>query len=203
MMAKMKSLCGSESHCHFSRLAPSPSPNHPPSARAKRPCIGWRAFPKGLVSRPSHTSNRASRLGLMRTIVVASATKPGERDAEPPGRDTRGIQGGGDDRPEDEDGAEVTTDEDEPDGDGRDGQDERDDDVAELVEVRVLAGEDEPAHEDEPDLDQLRRLHRQRAEVDPVEVAVDADAERGEDQQLEGERAEEDGDGETLPGHDG
>ena len=34
MIAKMKSLCGSESRPHFSRLAPSPSPNQPPSARA-------------------------------------------------------------------------------------------------------------------------------------------------------------------------
>ena len=34
MIAKMKSLCGSDSSPHFSLLAPSPTPSQPPSARA-------------------------------------------------------------------------------------------------------------------------------------------------------------------------
>ena len=93
MIAKMKSLCGSESSPHFSRLAPSPRPNQPPSARAYRPWIGWRAAPNSLVSRPSQTSKRPSRLGLVTMKATAISTNgapanPNQRSGMPAANST-------------------------------------------------------------------------------------------------------------------
>ncbi len=44
-MAKMKSLCASGSHAHFSRLAPRPRPHQPPEASAHMPCVGCQHSP--------------------------------------------------------------------------------------------------------------------------------------------------------------
>ena len=41
MMAKMKSVCASGSWPHFSRLAPTPTPNQPPEESALKPCAAW------------------------------------------------------------------------------------------------------------------------------------------------------------------
>ena len=93
MIAKMKSLCGSDSRPHFSRLAPRPRPNQPPSARAYRPWIGWRAAPNSLVSRPSQTSKRERRFWLVSTNAMAVAAngipaKANQRSGMPAAKST-------------------------------------------------------------------------------------------------------------------
>ncbi len=179
MIAKMKSLCGSERLPHFSRLWPSPTPSQPPSASAYRPCSGWRAAPSGLVSRPSHTSKRPSRFELVTMKAKAIPMKGTPGDGEPAHRDPRREEDAGDDRPEDHDGAEVVAHDD--DGDGHRGQRHEvgQDDVPEGAQVAALAGEHGPAGQGQADLDRLRRLDAHRPEADPVLVALEAVARAG------------------------
>ena len=77
MMAKMKSLWAAGSHCHFSRLAPSPTPHHPPSARAYWPWVVCQQEPCGSTQPPPIQSLiRPMRLALVTTMAAARAAKP-------------------------------------------------------------------------------------------------------------------------------
>ena len=74
MIAKMKSLCASGSQDHFSRLAPSPTPHQPPSARAYLPWMDWKHVPSWSGQEPlSHASIRAIRLAEVTARISASA----------------------------------------------------------------------------------------------------------------------------------
>ena len=63
MMAKIKSLCASGIQFHFCRLWPSPTPNHPPEARAYTPLRYWSQAPSWLQS-PNQLANLLVRLSL-------------------------------------------------------------------------------------------------------------------------------------------
>ena len=159
MIAKMKSLCGSESRPHFSRLAPSPSPSHPPSARAYRPWRGCRAAPNSLVSATEPDVEPPEPVGARDdegdrhpdegdTGEARTTARAPPRRTAPPRRWPRGparCRGR----------APSTT---ARDAHGRDGHEVGHEDVAEGVEALALRREDQPTGEHQAHLDDLGRL---------------------------------------------
>ena len=83
-MAKMKSLCASGSHDHFSRLAPRPTPHQPPSASAYLPWMACQQV-SSLSSQVlpfSQAPTRTLRLALVSTSAATSIaiSAPAERN---------------------------------------------------------------------------------------------------------------------------
>ena len=120
MIAKMKSLCGSESRPHFSRLAPEPE--------AEPAAVG-----EG-VAAVDRLACGTELVGVATQPDVEPAEPVGARDderedhrderhageGEPAQRDPGGEQHPGDDRPEDQHGAEVVAEHDDADAHGGD-----------------------------------------------------------------------------------
>ncbi len=81
MTAKMKSLCADGSQPCFSRLAPRPTPHHPPSARANRP---WTVWPHSALSGLEQLAESQVVIRPIRSSLVntkAATTAPAARAA--------------------------------------------------------------------------------------------------------------------------
>ena len=131
MIAKMKSLWASGSQDHFSRLAPSPTPHQPPSARAYLPWMDWKqvlqlvragAAEPGVD--PGHPVGRACAPGRGPAPVIPTAAPRKIRAGAPAAKSSAARTS-----EQDQAGAEVAPGQHQADDDDTDRQDDRDHDV--------------------------------------------------------------------------
>ena len=178
----MKSVCASGSAPHFCWLAPMPCPNHA-AARQRVQAVG-RLPARRVVVGERVDERRDARHPLLVGGGQEERQHADHRDAEreEPGGRADDPEHPEQDREQHQRGAEVAAEDDQAGGEQQAGH-HRDHDLVGAGEPPVLVGVDVGGPQDQGELGDLGGLDHDRAEGEPVGVAVALDAEERRQQQ--------------------
>ncbi len=181
----MKSVWASGRLPHFCWLAPIPWPKRPPLDSANSPWAGCQPGAAVVAHGVGEGRDAGQPLGVGRRERAGEDRDHQEGEREEPGRGADHPEHAEQDREEHQGGAEVVAEDDEAGGQEQAGH-HRHHDLVEVAEPAVLVGVDVRGPQHQRELGDLGRLDHDRAEGEPVGVAVAGDAEeRGEQQQAE------------------
>ena len=178
----MKSVWASGSWPHFCWLAPMPWPNQPPLDSAYRPWAGCQPGVVVVLERVDERRDPLEPLGVGGGQEDRQHADHGDAEREEPGGRADDPEHPEQDREQHQGGAEVTAEDDQA---GRDQQagHHRDHDLVGAGQPPVLVGVDVRRPQDQRELGDLRGLDHDRAERQPVGVAVALDAQERRQQQ--------------------